>query len=558
MKPPARPGPARNPPAIGISYRLLQWVLISAITLCSIVIAGVGIHALRSAPTLFADDEIITIRDDIEITRVGDLGLRSTDLWKLPAFATAGEERAWWEAQRNLYQEISSRFTVVIEFLDDTANTWEIAAETGVMPAREIAKRLGLIYIVAAIYIFAAISVLLHHEKTAGFICAFFLSSTALYLVSVAPIVHRPIILDPDLMKMLTDVFFIASTGQISIVHFALIFPEKKDLLQRHPSLAAGFYLYSIFISALYLSGYISLATTLPFLVFWIVLMSFAFIHSMNHIRDEFMKKQIRTTFIALLLVAVFFIVSVVLPWPEGGRLVNNYALFSLMLPFALILSLDNQRLYHDRIALEFNSRQEKERIHRELHDTVLNDLASISIAVEGAERSIENPGRLREKLQKVKNITAESARQLRSFLWVIDERQNSWEEIANSLRRLGYDLLNNFDIAFDMEANGIREGAAAPALAVKHTIHQTFREALINITKHARASRVKSTLAVEAGTVLITIADDGIGLQGDSKDRKGYGLNNMTRRVKENNGDIEIESPRGGGTKIIIRLPLN
>ncbi|MCC6301351.1 MAG: hypothetical protein IT489_00940 [Gammaproteobacteria bacterium] len=558
MNPPARPEPIRNLPGIRTRYRLLQWVLISAITLCSIVIAGVGVHALRSAPTLFSDGEIITIRDDIEITRVGDLGLRNTDLWKLPAFATAGEENAWWEAQRNLYQEISSRFTVVIEFLDDTDNTWEIAAETGAMPAKEIAKRLGLIYIVAAIYIFAAISVLLHHEKTAGFICAFFLSSTALYLVSVAPIVHRPIILDPDLMKMLINVFFIASTGQISIVHFALVFPEKKRFLQRHPALAAGFYLYSVFISTLYLSGYISLATTLPFLVFWIMLMSFAFIHSMIRIRDEFMRKQIRTTFIALLLVAAFFIVSVVLPWPEGGRLVNNYALFSLMLPFALILSLDNQRLYHDRIALELNSRQEKERIHRELHDTVLNDLASISIAVEGAERSVENPGRLREKLQKVKNNTAESARQLRSFLWVIDERQNSWEEIANSLRRLGYDLLNNFDIAFDMDAHGIREGTPAPALAIKHTIHQAFREALINITKHARASHVKSTLAVDAGTVSITISDDGVGLQGGPQDRKGYGLNNMIRRVKENNGDIDIESPREGGTKIIIRLPLN
>lgn len=558
MKPQARSESARRLFGIRITYRVLQWALISAITLCSVIIAGVGVHALRSAPTLFSDGEIITVRDDIEITRVGDLGLNGTDLWKLPAFATAEEEGAWWDAQRNLYREISSRFTVVIEFFDDTDNTWEIAAVKGVMPIKEIAKRLGLIYIVAAIYIFAAISVLLHHEKTAGFICAFFLSTTALYLVSVAPIVHRSIILDPDLMKLLIDVFFIASTGQISIVHFAMVFPERKRILQHHPALAAGFYLYSLFISFLYLAGHISLATTLPFLIIWIVLMSFAFTHSMVYIQDEFMKKQIRTTFIALLLVAVFFLMSIVLPWPEGGRLVNNYALFSLMLPFALILSLDNLRLYHDRLALEFRSRQEKERIHRELHDTVLNDLASISIATEGAERSVDNPARLREKLQKIRNNTAESARKLRSFLWVIDERQNSWEEIVNSLRRLGYDLLNNFDITFDMHASGISAGIPAPALAVKHTIHQIFREALINITKHARAAHVKSTLTVDARAVSITISDDGVGLQANHNDGKGYGLNNMIRRVRENNGDIDIESPQGGGTKITMRLPLN
>lgn len=541
-----------------ISYRLLQWILISAMTLCSVFIAGLGIHALRSTPTLFSDAEIITIREDIEITRVGSLKLKNTDLWKLPAFTSAQEEHDWWGTQRELHKEISSNYTVVIEFLDDAQNTWEIAAEIGVMPAGEIAKRLGLIYIVAAIYIFASISVLLHHEKTAGFICAFFLSSTALYLVSVAPVVHRPVILDPELMKVLVNIFFIASTGQISIVHFAMIFPERKNFLDQRPRLAAGFYLYSIFISALYISGRISLATTLPFLVFWIILMSFAFIHSMLQIQDEFMKKQIRTTFVALLLVAAFFIVSVVLPWPEGGRLVNNYALFSLMLPFALILSLDNLRLYHDRLSLEFNSRQEKERIHRELHDTVLNDLASISIATEGAERSVEQPEKLREKLQTIKSHTAESARQLRSFLWVIDDRQNTWEEIVNSLRRLGYDLLNNFDISFEMQAQGIHKGVPPPILAVKHTIHQTFREALINITKHARASRVHSSLTVDPAAVSITISDDGIGLRANQAEHKGYGLNNMIRRVKENNGEIIIESPSGGGTKITIRLPLN
>jgi signal transduction histidine kinase len=543
--------------ALKTRYRLLQWVLLSIMTLCSICIAGLGVYAMRSTPTLFSDAEIITVRDGIQITQIGALKLKNTDLWKLPAFASAREEHQWWDTQRRLYEEISKNFPVVIEFLDETQNSWEIVAETSIMPAVEIAKRLGLIYIVAAIYIFASISVLLHHEKTAGFICAFFLSSTALYLVSVAPIVHRPIILDPDLMKILIDVFFIASTGQISIVHFAMVFPKKKKFLELYPTSVIGFYLYSAFISMLYISGQISLATTLPFLIFWIILMSFGFVHSMAYIQDEFVKKQIRTTFIALLLVAAFFIVSVVLPWPEGGRLVNNYALFSLMLPFALILSLDNQRLYEDRLSVEFNSRQEKERIHRELHDTVLNDLASISIATEGAERSVDYPEKLREKLQNIKINTAESSRQLRSFLWVIDERQNTWEEVVNSLRRLGYDLLNNVDIAFDIRADGLEENAPPPTLAVKHTIHQAFREALINVTKHARASIVQSSLTIGATGISITISDNGIGLQREKQDQAGYGLNNMLRRVKENGGELIIESPSAGGTKITIHLPL-
>lgn len=540
-----------------ISYRQFQWILISALTVCSVFMAGLGVYALHSAPTLFSDEEIMTVRDGIVITRLGNLEIKDTDLWKLPAFTSAGEEDQWWRAQRKLYEEAAENSAVVIGFLDAAHNSWEIVAETGAMPAGEIAVRLGLIYIVAAIYIFASISILLHYDKTAGFICAFFLSSTALYLVSIAPIVHRPLVLDPGLMKILMSVFFLASTGQISIVHFAMVFPEKKKFLAQYPYLAAGFYLYSALISSLYVTGWISLATTLPFLTFWIVLMASGFLHSIVRVRDEFMKKQIRTTFLALLLVAAFFIVSVVLPWPEGDRLLNNYALFSLMLPFALILSLDNLRLYEDRLSLEFSSRQEKERIHRELHDTVLNDLASISIATEGAERCANEPKKLREKLRRIKNNTAESARQLRNFLWVIDDRQNSWEEVVNSLRRLGYDLLNDRDIAFDMQACGLRKEIPPPTLAVKHTIHQTFREALINVVKHAQASRVRSSLAITASTVSITVSDDGIGTVPAAGNRAGHGLNNMMRRARENGGEVTIESQPEHGTTITIQLPL-
>ncbi len=65
------------------------------------------------------------------------------------------------------------------------------------------------------------------------------------------------------------------------------------------------------------------------------------------------------------------------------------------------------------------------------------------------------------------------------------------------------------------------------------------------------------SSLVVNPNSVSITIADDGIGLHSSQSDRKGYGLNNMIRRVKENNGEIDIDSPQSGGTRITIRLPL-
>ena len=532
-------------------------MVITLMTAATVFMALLGVYSLYSTPALLLDGEVVTVREGIHITRIGEISVQDTDLWKLPAFKSAEGEARWWHTQRALHDTVSASGgqPVIIEFIDNTDTTWEMLAEVGRMPASDIATRLGLVYIVATIYVFASVSVFRHHKRVAGFLCAVFLSSTALYLVSVAPVVHRPIVMDPELMRLLVYVFFIASTGQISIVHFSMIFPERKRILQRYPWLTAGLYIYAATISLLYVVGLIGLTSTLPFLIFWLLLMMGSFIHSMIYIEDEFMRKQVRITFIAVLLVAAFFVMAVVLPWPGGGSLVNNYALFSLMLPFGLILSLDNQRLYRDRLTLEYNVRMEKERLHRELHDTVLNDLASIAIAVEGAERCPNDFEKLRAKLDQIKSNTAESSRQLRNFLWVIDDRQNNWDDIANSLRRLGYDLLSHLDIAFELDAYIKDAHANVPTPALKHAIYRVFREALINIAKHAQATQVKCTLCLNEARLELTVSDNGVGMSAGHDKGEGHGLNNMQRRVKEQGGELFIHSRPGFGTKIVMQF---
>jgi signal transduction histidine kinase len=539
-------------------YRPSEWTLITVMTAITVFMAGVGIYALWSAPALLIDSEVVSVREGIRITHIVDVTVTQTDMWKLPAFRSSAEEQIWWKSQDRIHEALSSNRSAVIEFVDNTDTHWEVLADIGQMPFSEIMERLGIVYIVAAIYIFASISVFRHHRRTTGFLCAIFLSTTALYLVSVAPVVHRPLVMDPELLRLLVSVFFIASTGQISIVHFSTVFPEPKQLLGRFPWLPVVFYGYSVFISALYLSGTIALVTTLPFLVLWILLMAGSFAHSMLRIDDAFMKKQVNILFIAVVLVSAFFMISIVVPWPEGGSLINNYALFSLILPFALILTLDNQRLYRDRLALEYNARVEKERLHRELHDTVLNDLASISIAVEGTERSLNDPDKVRKKLQQIRNNTEESSRQLRNFLWVIDDRQSTWEDVANSLRRLGYDLLGHVDIAFDLDAEIGNKEAPAPTPAIKHAIYRVFREALINIAKHAHAHRVHSSLALTDSGLEIAISDDGVGIDPALASDEGHGLNNMRRRLREQGGDLQIMSQPGAGTRVLMQLTLN
>lgn len=535
-----------------------QWMIIALLIGLSVVMSIAGSWALQSSPTLFFDGKLITLREGIEITHIDEIKVKPSDLWKLPTFTSPREEKEWWDAQHRFNRLLHEQEHAILEFKDSLQTSWQIIADIGRMSYGETLSRLSLVYIVCLIYITSAITVFRRHPNMAGFLCAFFLATTALYIISVAPVIHRPLFLDPFWLNLLTKVFFVASTGQISIVHFAMIFPQKKTFIVENGWIIGAFYGYALLISILYLYGMISLATTLPFLFIWIIVMLAGVAHSMLKDPDEFMRKQMRMTFFALLLVSVFFIISIVYPWSMESSLIDNVALFSLILPFSLILSLDNQRLYLDRIAVEINSRKEKERIHRELHDTVLNDLASISIVTEGAQRFLGNDTTMvRQRLRQIKDYTADSSRQLRNFLWVIDDRQNTWDDVIDSLRRLGYDLLSHKDIAFEIETHGDRGAVPDPSPAVKHAAYQIFREALINVTKHANASQVLATITFGNACAVIVIRDNGLGFDTADIGDSSYGLKNIRQRIAEVNGELVIKSQPGKGSQIIVQLPL-
>lgn len=529
------------------------------LTALSLSMAALGIYALHKTPTLFFDSQIVTLREGINITHLNKFKIAQTDLWKLPVFISPHDEQRWWQAQHHFAELLSGKEQVVIQFNDRRNNAWQIAADIGQMSIRKVLAKTGLLYIVCLIYIISALTVFHRHLSLPGFLCALFLSAAALYLICLTPVIHRPLLLDPFWLSVFITTFFVASTGQISIVHFSVIFPRKKRLIERHGWILWLFYAYALFISLLYLLGLISIKTTLPMLIFWVVIMLTAFAHSMLQDQDEFMRKQTRMTFFALLLVSGYFVVSMIYLWQIERNLLENIALFSLILPFSLILALDNRQLYLDRIAIEINSRKEKERIHRELHDTVLNDMASISIVTEGAMRFLESdPGLVRNRLQQIREYSADSSTQLRNFLWVIDDRQNTWEDIASSLRKLGYDLLSPKNINFDIEVNRPHRSIAYPSPAVKHSIYQIFREILINITKHAEATKVLAGITIGSDRVIIIIDDNGVGFDPTSIKKNSYGLKNIRQRVDETNGKITVKSRPGFGSQIVVQLPLS
>jgi len=93
---------------------------------------------------------------------------------------------------------------------------------------------------------------------------------------------------------------------------------------------------------------------------------------------------------------------------------------------------------------------------------------------------------------------------------------------------------------------------------AIEHDLYFVLREGLMNITRHAQASRADLTLKQTETEIRGSLRDDGIGFQLiDGGNGDGLGLTNMKERIEKLRGELDIESSPGKGARISFVLPL-
>lgn len=199
-------------------------------------------------------------------------------------------------------------------------------------------------------------------------------------------------------------------------------------------------------------------------------------------------------------------------------------------------------RLSHDEIR-RLAATAERERIGRDLHDLLGHTLSMVALKSELAGRLIErDPRAARREIADVERVARDALSQVRSAVSGI--RAAALVSELASARLL-------------LEAAGVqmeywRDPQELPA-EVETCMALVLREAVTNIQRHARASRVEVTVIVGADRVVMRIRDDGRG----GVDERGNGLTGMRERIAARGGELWIESPRGQGTGIEIRLPL-
>ncbi len=207
--------------------------------------------------------------------------------------------------------------------------------------------------------------------------------------------------------------------------------------------------------------------------------------------------------------------------------------------------------LYEQRIGEEKRHVLEKEKILMDLHDGIGGITTNISILSELAQKSEDIEG-IKKKLAIISRLSREGIGEIRSFMHSLDSKELNWRTLAVELRNQGNSMLEPHGIGFDLKTD-IAEDREQPGSLLWVNLFKIYKEALMNVIKHAKARQVAVLLEVLPQEVQLIVRDDGVGLKTDACG--GRGLSNMKQRAGELGGSAEI-SP-GPGACIRIRIPL-
>ncbi len=221
-----------------------------------------------------------------------------------------------------------------------------------------------------------------------------------------------------------------------------------------------------------------------------------------------------------------------------------------LGLATAAALAIENARL-HQRVGEE-SLLADRERIGRDLHDTVVQRLFATGLAMHGTANLAEQPGVVHRLHQHVDDLDS-TIREIRMAIFKLEATRSSdpslrrdvLDLVVGSARMLGFEPVLDFAGPID---SFVPPNVASHLLAV-------LREALSNVAHHAEATHVEVTVRADSN-LLLEVVDDGRGV-GPEPNRQGNGLRNIMGRAEELGGSAYIAPGADGGTRLQWVVPL-
>jgi signal transduction histidine kinase len=205
---------------------------------------------------------------------------------------------------------------------------------------------------------------------------------------------------------------------------------------------------------------------------------------------------------------------------------------------------------------------EERERLAREIHDTLAQGFTSIVLLLQAAETAwAAGSPQAAQHLAQARRTAAENLAEARRLVWALAPEPLGGASLAEALARLVERLGEEEGIDATTAVTGPQRPLPTP---IEVALLRVTQEALANVRRHAKATRVTVTLSYMEDVAVLDVQDDGVGFDvqagrlPDPGREGGFGLGAMRQRVARLGGTLTVESAPGTGTTLVVKLPLD
>jgi PAS domain S-box-containing protein len=215
-------------------------------------------------------------------------------------------------------------------------------------------------------------------------------------------------------------------------------------------------------------------------------------------------------------------------------------------------VALENARLFSEargKAALE-----ERQRLARELHDSVSQALYGIALGARTARKLVDqNPQLVADPLDYVLSLADAGLAEMRALIFELRPESLETEGLVAALEKQAAALRARHEI--EVTTSLCDEPGGSPE--VKEAVYRIAQEALHNTVKHARASKVGLEMVCDTGSLTLEVSDDGVGFDAGGDFPGHLGLRSMRERASRLGGTLRMQTAPGRGTHIWARIPL-
>ncbi|TYP71738.1 sensor histidine kinase [Paenibacillus methanolicus] len=197
---------------------------------------------------------------------------------------------------------------------------------------------------------------------------------------------------------------------------------------------------------------------------------------------------------------------------------------------------------------------EERQRLARELHDAVSQQLFAISMTATAVSRTLEKDWeRAKRQVQLIEEMAAVAQSEMRALLLHLRPVHLDGKNFAQALHSLVDELKQKVPMAITLDVD---DSICLDSDAEDH-LFRIAQEALSNTLRHSKADQMEIRLQRIDGVAQLMLRDNGVGFDLESKKQASYGLLTMEERVNVLGGSLRIVTEPGAGVTIDIRVPL-